>query len=458
MNKHLFSHLTWKPSLGNRWRPGATLMALVLAVFLVGCTNANIEPETDTLPGELNQQQTVSSQVALPITPVLTTTPTPDLEVTSPSIANTPPPTWTPTTAPSATPTPIPLPELLIAVVEIQQKGEANEFHEIWLVDTSTEEKRLVFTTTPGTRWTEMMWGDEQSHNLYVAEMRGFEEGHPTWQLYEVNYETGSSRTFFAKPMEGAPSLLDLSTQGKWVRIWVDYFDPISFDPISFEWWFINAGDGTVVRNDPADRDLSGFVWSPDEPDVFAYFQRSTVNETGGGIPQSIVISEVTNFELLDTIEDRYISWEGEPLLMWDSSVPEQILFLAMDEMYIVDLTSRQWTQIAQGLGVLSGNSLTQLLKSPSGQWVVTTRFIRVIQLNDPLEVVKRFGNEPSQGHKFLFLSWYGDKDLIGLSAGEGIVQVYELGGDFKLLREIDLHEYGFTSPGTSDILAMPLK
>ena len=61
MNKHLFSHLTWKLALGNRWRPGATLIALVLALFLVGCTNANIKPEGESFPGESNQPQTPAS-------------------------------------------------------------------------------------------------------------------------------------------------------------------------------------------------------------------------------------------------------------------------------------------------------------------------------------------------------------------------------------------------------------
>ncbi|MCA9933922.1 MAG: hypothetical protein H6662_00185 [Ardenticatenaceae bacterium] len=461
MNKHLFSHLTWKLALGNRWRPGATLIALVLALFLVGCTNANIKPEGESFPGESNQPQTPASQAALTSTPVFTwtataiptLTPMPDLEATSTSIANTPTSTWTPTTAPSATPTTAPSPELLVVAVEVQQKGEADEVHEIWLVDTSTEEKRLVFTTTPGTRLTQMMWGGEQSDILYVAEMKGLGEGYPTWQLYEVNYETGSSRAFFAEPMEGAPSLLDLSTQGKWLRISVNYFEPISF-----EWWFINTGDGTVIKNDPADRYLSGFVWSPNEPDVFAYSQESTIDEAGRRIPQSVVISEVTNFEVLDTIKYRYTNWGGTPLLMWDMSMAEQILFFTLGEMYVVDLTTRQWTQIAEGLDVFPGDGRTQLLKSPSGQWAVTTTFTMVIQLNDTLEVVKRFGDELGQRRKFGFRSWYGDRDWIVLSAGDGIVQVYELGGDFKLLREINLNDYGLASPEAATILAKPLQ
>ncbi len=463
MNKHYFSHLTWKLALGNRWRLGTTLMALVLTVFLVGCMSTTIAPETETFPGELNQPQAASSQAVLPSTPVLTATSTtiptltstPTLEVTSTSIANTPTPTWTPTTAPSTTPTPIPLPDLLVAVVKVQQKGEADEFHEIWLVDTSTGEKSRVFTTTPGTRLTQMMWGDEQSDILYVAEMKGLEEGYPTWQLYQVNYETGSSRTFFAEPMEGTPTLLDLSTQGKWLRISVNYFEPISF-----EWWFINTSDGTVIKNDPVDRYLSGFVWSPNEPDVFAYSQESTIDEAGRRIPQSVVISEATNFEVLDTIKYRYTNGGGTPLLMWDMSMAEQILFFTLGEMYVVDLTTREWTQIAEDLDVFPGDGRTQLLKSPSGQYAVTTTFVIVIQLKDPLEVVKRFGDELGLGqrYKFLFRSWYGDRDWIVLSAGDGIVQIYELGGDFKLLREINLYDYGFASPEASAILAKPLQ
>lgn len=271
-----------------------------------------------------------------------------------------------------------------------------------------------------------------------------------TWQLYEVNYETGNSRAFFTEPMKGVPSLLDLSTQGKWLRIWVDYFEPISF-----EWWFINTDDGTVTRNDPADRYLSSFVWSPDEPDVFAYFQEATTDSDGSRIPQSVVISTVTNnFETLDKYQ--FTSLTSGPLLMWDSSTPEQISFFALGEMYIVDLTTGQRAQIAEGLDVFPDDRWTQLLKSPSGQWAVTTTFIRAIQLNDPVQVVARFEDKVGQGHRFL--SWYDDKDWIAISTRDGKVQIYELGDNFDLLREINLNDYGLNSPEPATILAKPLQ
>lgn len=455
MNRHPFSCPTWKLALGNSWRLGAMIITLVLGLFLVGCTNAAIDPDTERFPGE---QQTVPSQDILTNTPVLIGTPTAiptftatsNLDAISNLIVNTPTFTWTPTTAPSETPTTSPWPELLVAAVTIQKKGEADEVHEIWLVDTLSEEKRLVFTTTPGTRLTQMLWGGEQSDILYVAEIKGIGEGHLIWQLYEVNYGTGESRAFFTEPMEGVPSLLDMSTQGKWLRIWVDYFEPTSF-----EWWFVNTDDGTATRNDPDDRYLSSFVWAPDETDVFAYFQEATTDSDGNRIPQSVVISKVTNdFETLHKY--RFTGLTNGPLLMWDPSSAEQILFYASGQMYTVDLSTEQWTQVAEGLDVFPEDRWTQLLKSPSGQWAVTTTFIRAIRLIDPIQVIARFEDKVGQGHRFL--SWYGDEDCIVISTRDGKVQIYKLGGNFDLIREINLNEYGLASPESATILAKPLQ
>lgn len=456
MNKNLFSYPLWKWPLENKRWLTISIIFLVLSLFLVGCVSSTTESGTENSPDKLTQTPVSSlPETTLTSTPIWTSatipaiTSTAEPETPSFSTLNTPTPTWTPTVAPLIAPTLIDQPELLIAVIEVKQKGDANEFHEVWLVDTLTGEKRLIFTTTSGTRLTQILWGDEQSSILYVAEIKGIGEGHPTWQLYAVNYELGSSQAFFAEPLDGVPRLLDTSAQGKWLRIWVDYFDPTSF-----EWWFINTEDGTVIRNDPADRYLSGFVWSPNKPDVFAYFQEATL-DGDNRIPQRIIISETPNFEVLDIIEYQYTSFGSEPMLMWDMSTPEQIMFLTPGETFTIDLTERQWTKIAQDLDVFPGDGFTQLLKSPSGQWAITTTFIRVIQLQDTIQVVERFEDKIDQGH--VFLSWYDNKDWIIIAAQDGKVQVYEL-GNLDLLKEINLNDYGFTSPRSSTVLAQPLE
>ena len=449
MNNHLFSNTIQKQTSRNSWRLGAIITTLILSLILAGCNNATIEPELQSSPDRVNPQQTLSaSQTVLnnTSTPTSETTPTP--EETSSPIATKPSPTSMPTMTPSSTPTTL-LPELLIAAIEVKQKGEADEFHEVWLVNTLTGEKRLAFTTTPGTSLTKIKWGPEQSNILYVAEIKEKGENHIVWQLYEINYETGDNREFFTEPLEGLPTMLDLSAQGKWLRIWVSYSEPGSL-----EWWFINTEDGTITRYDQDAPYLSGFVWSPNEPDEFAYSQEASVNGDTR-TPQSLIISKMPDFETINTIDYQYTNWGGEPLLMWDSSEPEHILFFTLGEMYIVDLDEKEWDQIAQGLDVIPGDGYTQLLKSPSGQWAVTTTFIRAIKLNDVPKVAERFDDKIGLGHEFL--SWYNDRDWMVISTRDGRVLTYAPGDNFDLIREVNLNDYGLTSPGLSTLLAKPL-
>jgi hypothetical protein len=109
-----------------------------------------------------------------------------------------------------------------------------------------------------------------------------------------------------------------------------------------------------------------------------------------------------------------------------------------------------QWKQVARNLDVFPGDGHTRLVKSPTGQWAVTTTFIRVLGLNAIPKVVERL--EDRVGQRLRFLSWYDDKDWIVIATADGNVQNYELGGNFDLLREINLSEYGFTAPGSSTI------
>lgn len=456
----------WKKSWENNWWPDVALIALALGFFLVSCTNSAIEPEGEEgYPAQSNQLQTPSlPQATLSVAPtssmstpdrILTTIPvltsTPEPSPTTTPIVETVTSTATPTATPSLTPTPVILPKLLVVVIEVRKKGEADEFHEIWMVDTSIGEKWLVFTTTAGTRLTRTMWGGEQSDNLYVTEIKGIGEGHITWQLYEVNYQTGDSRAFFEEALEGLPRLRDTSTQGKWLRVLVEY--PISQAPN--ETWFMNTEDNSLIKTDQYEHYFFGFVWSPLEPDIFAYFRQATINNDRQ-VPQSIVISEVTNFEILDTIDYRYTSFRSRPLLMWDLSTPKEIMFLSPGETYMIDLAERQWKQVAQNLDVFPGDGHTRLVKSPSGRWAVTTTFIRVIELNAAPKVVERL--EDRIGQRVGFLSWYNDQDWIVIATPDGTVQIYELGGNFDLLREINLIDYGFTSPGSHTILAKRLE
>lgn len=443
MPKH-FSLNQWLVESNSVW-----LLVVGMLFFLVGCRQGDAFEESPTQQIALHTTSSSPTAVATRtavITPTLNL-PTPTPSTMPPTLAPTQMPT--PTTSPS--PTPFPTPQLLIAVIEVKQRGEADERHDIWLVNTVTEDKRLVFTASPGTGVTKMMWGGEGSDTLYITEMQGLDEGFPIWQLYEVNYETGQSRAFFAEPMEGTPTLLDLSAQGKWLRLRVDYWDHISFD-----WWFIHTEDGTVVKNSLGDPYLYGFVWSPNEPDLFAYSQKSTLDADNRQIPQGIVISQLPDFTVLDIINYRYTGWGGDPLLLWDLSEPEHILFLARGEIHIVDLTENQWNRIAQGLDIFPGDGITKLLKSPSGQWAVTTTYIRVIQLNDTIQIVARFEDKVGRGHKFL--SWYGDEDWMVIATRSNLVQIYELGGDFNLLWSINFGAYGIRLREPSAILARPLE
>jgi hypothetical protein len=70
--------------------------------------------------------------------------------------------------------------------------------------------------------------------------------------------------------------------------------------------------------------------------------------------------------------------------------------------------------------------------------------------------VVYRFEDRIAERH--IFLSWYGEQDWIIVATQDGRVQVYELGGEFELLREIVLEEYGIVPENMAVILAKRLE
>lgn len=416
-------------------RTGKMFNIVILTLFLIGCTST----------------ETINTPTLNPTTTLL-----PFLETASPTVTFTPEfvlrpsPTQTSTRQPTSTitptltPTPIILPELLIAAVEVKNKGEENESSDVWVIDTFTQEKKLVFTATLGTQEIELMWAETQTNILYISEIKGGDANEPiNWQFYEVNYKTGESHPFFSERVGGYPDLIDLSFGGKWLCVLVNYFE-------TFEWWFINVENGEVIKNLPQERYLDGFVWSPNEPNTFAYYEKPAYD--GNQImPQKIVISQLPDFETLGTLEYDGI-WMESPLLLWGASNPEQLLFFSLGQMYQIDLNSEQWVQIAQGLGIFPGDLHTQIFQSFSGQWAITTRYIQLISLNIPTQVFDAF-SQSDYYHQFLF--WYNEEDWGMIVTDDGI-QVYDFGNGFALLREIRLVEYGLTTLASYATIAKP--
>jgi hypothetical protein len=165
-------------------------------------------------------------------------------------------------------------------------------------------------------------------------------------------------------------------------------------------------------------------------------------------------MSVLPTFEVQDRILYRYTGWTGGPWLVWHQSEPEQILLVVQGELYIVDLMQRTWSQVAQGLDILAGDGY--LTQSPAGEWLINTVNIRAIQLDNTPGVVYRFEDRIAERH--IFLSWYGEQDWIIVATQDGRVQVYELGGEFELLREIVLEEYGIVPENMAVILAKRLE
>ncbi len=354
-------------------------------------------------------------------------------------------PTSVPALVPSNTLTFPRFPELLIAVVQVRQRGEENETHEIWLMDTHTKENRLVLTTTPGTRLTSMIWG-VQSDTLYVVEIKGVGEGKLTWQLYEVNYATGMSKAIFDNSIEGLPRLTDISAKGKWLRLIVQH--PPS--PAE-ETWIVNTENGQLTKTDQY---FPGFVWSPIDPDVFAHSQNSFDTKDENTL-QSVVIRDVINFEIIDAIEYKNTNWGNEPTLVWHPLKPEQITFFILNEVYQVNLMQKSWNLVTQDLQISYGGAYREKFKvSPSGEWLLTQPIwdVEVIQVDNIDGQPFHFEDKLHEKHRFL--AWYDDNDWAIIVTESGDIQVYELGDDIILLDEIDLNNYGITLLDLNSILA----
>jgi hypothetical protein len=147
-----------KPFKNREWQR-VTLSVLAFCLLLAGCisltdnseteanqtssASENIEEEPTSFPDNLESDFVVSEE------------PLPQPSLTPPMLTT----TLTSTLTSSNTSTSVDFPEMLLATIQIKQKGEEDETHEVWLMNTQTEENRLVFTTTPGTRLATMKWG-----------------------------------------------------------------------------------------------------------------------------------------------------------------------------------------------------------------------------------------------------------------------------------------------------------
>lgn len=360
----------------------------------------------------------------------------------------TPMPTIISTSSPSV------FPELLVASFQIEHKSKENEVYELWTLNSRTLEKRLVFTTSPGKQISTMMWGEANSDLLYVLEVKATEEGYNAWQLYGVNYQTGTSKPFFDEYEVGFPRLLDISAQGKWIRILVEDLS----SPGIGDLWFINTQDGSIIISEQF---FFGFVWSPNDPDIFIYSQNA-YDTHYEKMPQSVIIREVTNLEILDKIEYEYTNWDV-PSLVWHPLERDRILCFYFDEMYMIDLVGKRWTlmnQVNQSFFFPTNSELRKAIyASPSAKWLVFeyrgSGGVEVVNMSEIGKETFHFLDKIGQRHQFL--SWYDGKDWAIVATESGDVRVYELGGDFNLQRKISLAENGITAPEWYTTIAKPL-
>lgn len=435
-------------------RQGMILLFFVSCVFFSSCSSNYGELEISaTSPQGINQLEETSTPQTTLILPDSTnvqaeTTPTIGAESFA-SVATEPIPSLlSPTLMPEATVTSIPtlsatspsisFPGMVVASINIVKDEANNEIQELWLVDSRTHEKQLLFTGAPGAILTSLKWGIIHPDTLYVTEARGIGTGSLTWQLYEINFEVGTTSPIFTNFMEGLPSLMDVSFQGKWLRLLVEY--PPS--PDIGDVWFINVEDNTVIKSDDY---YAGFVWSPNNPDLFAHSQNSQ-DIADENTPHSIMIRELPSQEIVDTIEYQHTNWGGEPFLLWHSELPDRIVVLILDQLFVVDLIQRNWSYVT---GHLQFNPEDEFTISPSGKWLlILSRWgVKAIQLENIEEDAFVFEDRISQRH--WFLSWYGNSDWVIILREDGNIVVYELGEEFELLEEFNLSEYGI-SPASS--------
>lgn len=437
VKKRFVAHLSDQSLfLANGWGQKALIISLVFWLLLVGCNDMDSpEPQLESI-SSINAE---SSTVATPQTPIpIATTHASPLPTLTPTLISD-------TTLPSTHPL-----NLLIAGFQITDKGKDNETYELWLINSRTQEKQLVFTTPPGKQTSTMIWGGIQSDFLYVLEVKDTEVGYNAWQLYEINYKTGTSNPFFDENESGFPRLLDISAQGKWIRLLVEDLSSAEIGEI----WFINTEDGTIVKSEQF---FFGFTWSPDDPDKFAYSQN--VSDTRDEkTPQSIIIRKVPELEIQDIIDYQYTNWGSDPSLVWHPVNHDQIFVFVFDEAYLVDLTQRSWSLITQDFLFLPDNTLRQTINiSPSGKWLLLeySGYIDIVQLSN-LEVdAIHLKDEINQRH--LFLSWYNN-DTATIVTEAGDVGAYELGENLMLLGEVNLEDYGLVIPEWYTTIAKPIQ
>ncbi len=348
-----------------------------------------------------------------------------------------------------STPT-INYPNLLVATIQIKNKGKDDEVHEIWMIDTQNQEKNLIFATTPGTRLSLIDWGSEQSNLLYVLEIKGIGEGNLTWQLYQVNYLTGVEKTFFDEPQDGLARLADFSSEGKWLRLVIE--DMISLNE---ETWLINTIDDSVIK---LEKNYASFVWSPNEPDIFAHWQ-SPITEHNEAAPFGIVIRNINTLEDEEMINLGSLDWGSNPFLIWSLNESNHLKIFFHDEVYEVDLRQGNWNLISDQLKMLPGDIFDQrFLLSPTENWLLSQPLqnIEVVQTNALDEQPFRFEDISEQKREFL--SWCSGNinECIITATENGEIQVFQLGEDFRLLNNVNLNDYGLDSQGLYFSIAKP--
>lgn len=347
------------------------LVAILLSI-LVACTpqeslrtqltvTRSTESELTTsqvAPSTILQPNPMGSLTRLAVTPVVSRAPHQSTD------AATPHPTSSTIPSPTTLPTHLPPVELYIIYSTTSESNRVKN-SQIWLFDTLSQVKQLVFSTNPGStiELNDVRWHPLNRRLLYYIQR----EADRTWALWRWDLDLAQAERvteFFPENILGW--LADWSIDGQWLSLYTENY---SEGNTQFAGLLVESETGKVIINEQIGE------WSPVISNQFVYYSSLATN------PSRLLIKSTGSDEPIRSIDLDFtpvvLAWQpsGENLVATSDGGAS-----GNSNLYSYNFTEGSWFALQEP----ERNNYSPILSwSPSSTWLAISYPEHIYILNE---------------------------------------------------------------------------
>jgi hypothetical protein len=246
-------------------------------------------------------------------------------------------------------------------------------YSQLWLVDTQTNEKHVIYTTPLGSEIGPLMsWHPYDEKILYFVQYFSVEAEAKDWQLWRFDVTTMTAEAVSELFSEGFGLLIDWSATGDWLHLTAGKW---SGSELQVDEIVINIQSGAVIHLG-VDTSSDYFAWNPNQDEQYAVYRVSTRNADRDiehisifDLPKQSIAQRIALQLSTKHMEQIRNGFAPNIILGWQPQGTD-LLVEAEGELYEYDTASEQWF----ALNVDSPTGIDNLIWSPGGSWVLLRR------------------------------------------------------------------------------------